>query len=35
MYVRLVKEGRRTIEQVPEQYRTDVQTIIEGGNTNG
>jgi hypothetical protein len=32
MYVRLVKEGRRTIDQVPEQYRAEVQTIIEGGN---
>lgn len=35
MYVRLVQEGRRTIEQVPEKYRAEVQTIIGGGNANG
>lgn len=35
MYVRLVQEGHRTIEQVPEKFRADVQTIIEGGSTNG
>lgn len=32
MYVRLVQEGRRTIDQVPEKYREEVRTIIEGGN---
>jgi hypothetical protein len=32
MYVRLVQDGRRTLEQVPEQYRDEVTTIIEGGN---
>ncbi|WP_267930367.1 CD1375 family protein [Cytobacillus spongiae] len=35
MYVRLVQEGRRSIEEVPEKYRTEVQAIIEGGTTNG
>ena len=35
MYVRLVQEGRREIRQVPEKYRSDVQSIIEGGKTNG
>ena len=32
MYVKLVKEGRRTIVQVPERYRDEVKTIIEGEN---
>ena len=29
MYVRLVQEGRRTIEQVPEKFRDDVRSIVE------
>ena len=28
LYVRLVQEGRRTIEQVPERYRAEVQSIL-------
>jgi hypothetical protein len=28
MYLKLVKEGRRTIEQVPEKYRADVQALL-------
>lgn len=35
MYVRLVTEGLRTIDQVPEKYRAEVQGIVEGGTTNG
>lgn len=35
MYVRLVKEGRRVIEQIPEKYHVEVQSIIEGGDTSG
>ncbi|MFJ7859768.1 CD1375 family protein [Peribacillus sp. NPDC097206] len=35
MYVRLVQANRRTIESVPDEFRTEVKTIIEGGNTNG
>lgn len=35
MYVRLVEAGRRTIEEVPEQFREEVRTKIEGGNGNG
>ena len=35
MYVRLVQEDLRTIEQVPEKYRAEVQAIVEGGTTNG
>lgn len=29
MYYRLVVEGRRTIEQVPEKYRTEVQVMLD------
>ncbi|WP_294743372.1 CD1375 family protein [uncultured Exiguobacterium sp.] len=35
MYVLLVQDGRRTIEQVPERYRAEVETKLkqlEGGN---
>jgi len=36
MYVRLIQNSEDwTIERVPEKYRTAVQVIIEGGNTNG
>lgn len=28
MYVRLVKEGKRTIDQVPERYRAEVQARL-------
>ena len=28
MYYLLVKEGRRTIEQVPVQYRAEVQALL-------
>jgi len=28
MYYRLVVEGRRTIEQVPEKYRAEVQVML-------
>lgn len=33
LYFKLVKEGRRTIEQVPERFREDVQAMLnaEGG----
>ena len=35
MYVRLVEAGRRTIEEVPEQFREEVKAKIEGGKKNG
>jgi predicted 3-demethylubiquinone-9 3-methyltransferase (glyoxalase superfamily) len=36
MYVRLIQNSEEwTIERVPEKYRSDVQTILEGGNENG
>lgn len=28
MYVKLVQEGKRTIEQVPLKFREDVQAIL-------
>jgi hypothetical protein len=33
LYFKLVKEGRRTIEQVPEKFRAEVQALldVEGG----
>ena len=30
IYAAVVEKGRRTIEQVPEKYRADVQAIING-----
>ncbi len=29
LYYTLVKEGRRTIDQVPERYRAEVQAMID------
>lgn len=29
MYYKLVKDGRRTIEQVPEKYRSEVQSLLD------
>ena len=29
VYVRLIREGRRTIESVPEQIRAEVQAALE------
>ena len=29
LYFTLVKEGRRTIEQVPERYRAEVQAMLD------
>jgi hypothetical protein len=29
LYFRLIKEGKRTIEQVPERYRADVQAMLD------
>lgn len=29
VYVRLIQEGRRTLESVPEQIRADVQAALE------
>lgn len=31
-YAASVKKGNRTIEQVPEKYRADVQAILDGNN---
>jgi len=28
LYYRLVKEGKRTIDQVPERYRAEVQALL-------
>ena len=30
LYANLVKKGRRTIEQIPEEYRQDVQDYLDG-----
>lgn len=29
LYCRLVAEGKRTIEQLPERYRAEVQAILD------
>jgi hypothetical protein len=29
-YAAVVQKGRRTIEQIPETYRADVQAVING-----
>ena len=29
MYFKLVKGGRRTIEQVPDKYRVEVQALLD------
>ncbi|WP_143159016.1 CD1375 family protein [Desulfosporosinus lacus] len=29
MYCKLIKDGRRTLEQVPAKYRAEVQALIE------
>ena len=29
MYEDMVRDGRRTLEQVPEKYRTAVKTLLE------
>jgi len=29
MYYKLVKAGRRTIEQVPEKFRSEVQALLD------
>lgn len=29
LYYTLVKEGRRTLDQVPERYRAEVQAMLE------
>lgn len=29
LYYKLVKENRRTIEQVPEMYRAEVQALLD------
>lgn len=28
MYVKLVREGKRTLEQVPERFRKEVEAIL-------
>lgn len=32
MYFRLVSNGRRTIDEIPEEYREAVQTMIDEAN---
>lgn len=34
LYYTLVKEGRRTIEQVPERYRVEVQAMLDAEMAN-
>lgn len=34
LYVRLVTEGKRTIEEVPERYRTEVQAKLDAQSIN-
>lgn len=34
LYFKLVKEGRRTIGQVPEKYRAEVQVMLDVGLDN-
>jgi hypothetical protein len=29
LYCRLIREGVRTIDQVPERYRTEVQAMLD------
>lgn len=29
LYVRLIQEGKRTIEQIPERYRVEVQAMLD------
>lgn len=29
LYCRLIREGLRTIDQVPERYRADVQAMLD------
>jgi len=35
IYYRMVKEGLRTIEQVPEKYRAAVQALLDAETTEG
>lgn len=35
LYFQLVKAGKRTIGQVPERYRTDVQALLDVLDENG
>ncbi|MEK6452626.1 CD1375 family protein [Caldifermentibacillus hisashii] len=34
LYYRLVKEGKRQIEDVPEQYRLEVQAKLDAETSN-
>lgn len=34
LYVRLIQEGKRTIEEVPERYREDVQGKLDAQTNN-
>lgn len=34
LYYTLVKEGRRTIEQVPDRYRAEVQAMLDAETSN-
>ena len=34
LYYTLVREGRRTIDQVPERYRAEVQAMIDADMAN-
>ncbi len=35
VYVRLIREGRRTLESVPENIRSDVQAALESLASEG
>ena len=34
LYISLIKEGLRTIEQVPEKWRNEVKHKLEGGTNS-
>lgn len=34
LYVRLIQEGKRTIEEVPERYRAEVQGKLDAQTNN-
>ena len=34
LYVRLINEGKRTIEEIPERYRVELQAKLDAQNIN-
>ena len=35
VYANLVRNGRRTLEEVPERYRAEVKTMLGASEENG